>query len=192
MNGELPSFRQNRTNGRNQGALLRSTKTSRESSTPLCPTLVKRRGSARRTRAEETAEHHAEERMGGHLVGENASIPEERRPVSAAPVLVHAIDEGQRGPEREALRLRHDHAARDPAKAEALEGRAEERAVHEMDRDRRFRPDPDKAAEEPAVGIPRDAEGSPENRLGGRPDPCRNDARPPSPPRPARISSPPW
>jgi hypothetical protein len=83
----------------------------------------------------------------GDLVGEDATVLYERRPSAAAPVFVDAIDNGHRRPEAEALGLRHENAARGPAKAYALERRAEQRSVHEMNPDRGFGPDPEEPAE---------------------------------------------
>jgi hypothetical protein len=83
----------------------------------------------------------------GDLVGEDATVLQERRPGAAAPVFVDAIDNGHRRPEDDALGLRQENAARRAAKAYALERRAEQRPVHEMNPDRCFGPDPEEPAE---------------------------------------------
>jgi len=60
---------------------------------------------------------------------------------------VDVIDDGHRRPKADALGLRHENASRGPAKADALERRAEQRPVHEMNPDRGFGPDPEEPAE---------------------------------------------
>jgi hypothetical protein len=157
-------------------------------STLRCLNLVKRRSEGSRKPAE-TAEYGSEARVCGHPYA-NTRPFRGAAAISAAPVLVHGRPQPSQARVR-SLGLRHDDTACRPAKAEVPEGRAEERAVHEVDRDRRFRTDASEAAEKPAVRIPRNAQGTPECRLGGRP---YSAATIPAtiPHRPASISSPLW
>jgi hypothetical protein len=115
--------------------------------------------------------------MSGGLLAEDSPVAQERRPRSAAPVRVEAVDQCESGPESEVLELGRGDRLKAAAQTAPDEEGAEDRAVRQMHGNAGRPPAPrrDDAADQADVGERR-PERSLQRGLGQSPDCGSGDA----------------